>query len=192
MNPSAVPVLGTLVWRSLESKAKRASPVHYTISFRRQKPSSSRRGPSWDAKASIHTIVGTSYITYGRTPFFFSCPGWHRVHHSPVQFHVQQQLCRGNEPPSNFNHCYFGNKRVSAMCGTVHPRVKENPELSHYLCMPSPPQFGALSYKSTINTKRSEKVEAEKGGSGKGGWEPRGPASHFRLEYLTSDWNCFW
>lgn len=142
LNPSLVPVLGTLVWRSLESKAKRA--LHCIIQY-----------PFWDRNLPLETEFQKraelrrknisshhrwrKLYTCGRTPFFFSCPGWHRVHHSPVQFHVQQQLCRRNEPPSNFNHCYFGNKRVSAVCGTVYPTVQENPELCHYLCMPPPP-----------------------------------------------------
>lgn len=39
--------------------------------------------------------------------------GGDRVHHHPVQLHVQQQLCRGHEPAAHPHHHYLGDAGVS-------------------------------------------------------------------------------
>lgn len=54
-----------------------------------------------------------SPITSRSAPALPSRAGGDRVHHHPVQLHVQQQLRWRDEPPPDPHHCDPGNQRVS-------------------------------------------------------------------------------
>lgn len=48
-------------------------------------------------------------------PPLLLCVGGDRIHHHPVQLHVQQQLCGGHEPAAHPHHHHTGDPGVSLL-----------------------------------------------------------------------------
>lgn len=179
-------------------QGKEGSPVHYTISFLRQKHAAGNRVLPKEGQAEMQKRQFTpslAQVVHMWTYTFLSLLP-RLAPSSPQSCTIS---CATAAVLEEWTAVQFWSLLLWKQESKCHvwgcPPDNEGESWALSLPLHAPlPRFGALSYKSTVNTKRSEKVEAEKGGSGKGG-EPGGvqvtsDLNTWRLTGIVSDRQC--